>query len=491
MSNLLQAKLDAAQKKKATEALWRKGNLHWQLDSNQVSMREFIHGTKERICVIMASRQLGKSHFLVTTALETAYAKPNTIVIFMAPELQHIKNIVIPLVNKITESCPADLKPKYSDKNNAFKFHNNSVIRLAGHDKGRGENVRGTAAHLCIVDEAGFFSDLTYLVNSILLPTTTTTDGKIILSSTPPRSPDHDFNNYVKDAELSSSIIKRDIYANPRLSEEQIEQLAKAQGGKESVDFRREYLLEMITDEKNAVIPEFNAELQQKIVKDWDRPPFYDYYVSMDIGGTDRTAVVFAYYDFRHAKLVIVDEYLTDGQVLTDDIARNIAEREKRHFSALSGEVKAPYMRISDNNNVILLNDLNVKHGISFIPTLKDNKEAQLNNMRLLLKSESIIIHPRCVNLINHLASAVWDKSRKKYARSADKGHYDMVDALLYLCRNVNFSKNPYPANYSIMHLPDVVQSPTITPTQSSSSNQGAEAVIKSIFAPRKFGRRR
>ena len=105
-------------------------------------------------------------------------------------------------------------------------------------------------------------------------------------------------------------------------------------------------------------------------------------------------------------------------------------------------------MRIADNNNIILLNDLVEKHKLSFSPTLKDNKDAALNNMRMLLRSGRIIIHPRCISLIAHLQGAIWNKDRTKYARSSDKGHYDLVDSCVYLCRNVNFNKNPYPNGY-------------------------------------------
>jgi hypothetical protein len=36
------------------------------------------------------------------------------------------------------------------------------------------------------------------------------------------------------------------------------------------------------------------------------------------------------------------------------------------------------------------------------------------------------------------------------FGRSPDNGHYDCVDALIYLCRNIVFSKNPYPAHYDL-----------------------------------------
>ena len=120
------------------------------------------------------------------------------------------------------------------------------------------------------------------------------------------------------------------------------------------------------------------------------------------------------------------------------------------------GEVKTPTLRVADNNNVILLNDLSIKHELLFIPTLKDNADAQINNMRLLLKAEKIVINPRCVTLISHLKSAIWNKSRTSFARDATKGHFDMIHALVYFCRNVNMNKNPFPPGYEFSGINNV-----------------------------------
>lgn len=438
-------------KRRAIAALWRKAILHWKLDKNQMEMYKFARESKHKIVVIGSSRQLGKSYFLTTLAIEECLRTPFVIVKFIAPKVKDIKRIIAPLIREITNDCPTDLKPEYKTQENVFRFKNGSEIQLAGTDNGHAESIRGNKAHLCIIDEAGFCDDLDYIVNSILIPTTTTTNGKIIMASTPSKSPDHDFMHFLKEAELDGRYVKKTIYDNPRLSAQDIQQLADALGGIESVDFKREYLVEMITSEEDAVVPEFKPELKSKIVKEWVRPPFYDAYVSMDIGGADFTAVIFAYYDFVNAKLIIEDELLLNGKMaLTDNIASNIKMKEGALWkNKYTGEAKPPTLRIADNNNIILVNDLAFKHQLPFTPTLKDNKEAALNNMRMMLRSERIIINPRCKSLMYHLEGAVWNKDRTKYARSADKGHYDLVDALVYLCRNVNFHKNPYPANYA------------------------------------------
>jgi hypothetical protein len=134
--------------------------------------------------------------------------------------------------------------------------------------------------------------------------------------------------------------------------------------------------------------------------------------------------------------------------MLTDKLADLIRNKEASLWKNSMGDVKPPILRVADNNNPILLNDLTQQHGLAFFPTHKDNSEAQLANMRRLLQNQQIIIDPRCRILISHLETGVWNKARTSYLRSSDKGHFDAIDALKYLCRNINFTRNPFPDHY-------------------------------------------
>jgi len=488
---LSQSQEDSQQKKpisrdQAIKMLWKKKILHWKLDTNQLDMYKLATKSPHSIVVIGSSRQLGKSWFLCTLAIETCLKNDNTIVKYIAPKVKDVRRIIAPLIREITADAPEDMRPSYKTNEHVFRFANGSEIQLAGTDNGHAESIRGNRAHLCIVDEAGFCDDLNYIVNSILIPTTTTTKGKIVMASTPPKSPSHDFMTFLRKAEMEGAFVKKTIYDNPRLTKEDIARLAEAVGGVDSVDFKREYLVEIITSIDDAVVPEFNKDLKERIVKQWERPPYFDNYVAMDIGFKDLTVVLFGYYDFRHAKLIIEDEVVFGGkQLVTDTLAAAIKAKEKALWITSFGTIKEPLMRVSDNNNLILLNDLVTKHSIGFVPVSKDNAEAALNNMRLMLKNEKIIINPRCVTLIYHLESAIWNKARNSYARSADKGHYDAVDALKYMCRTINFNKNPYPPGFDIQFSENYFTTEAAKPTQLD--NQ-----IKQLFTirnPRRLGR--
>ena len=435
----------------ARNRLWKKGNLEWKLDKNQEQLYSFIKNNPHKIVVMACSRQMGKSWLLCTLAIEQCIKQPNSIVALIAPEVKMIKRILRAKMREILVDCPKDIAPEYKSVDHIYRFPNGSEIQIAGTDNGHAESLRGIKANLCIVDEAGFCSDLDYIVKNILIPTTTNTEGKIILSSTPPKTNDHDFVKFWQRAEIVGSLIKRTIYDNPRLNKRQIEDLAEAIGGITSISFRREYLCELITSEEDAVVPEFNEDLQKKIIKEWPRPPYYDAYASMDIGFRDLTVTLLAYYDFRKGKLIIEDELIVKGdKFLTHIYAKDLREKEsKLWINPRTREPKDPYLRVADNNNLILLNDLQTQHRLTFMAIAKDNSDAALNNMRMMLRQERIIINPRCVTLINHLKNAIWNKARNSYVRSADSGHFDAVDSLKYLCRGVQMNKNPYPENYA------------------------------------------
>lgn len=470
-------------KQEAQRQLWERGILHWILDDTQKELYHNYLESSNLTVVWMCSRRLGKSFALCTVAIEQCLKAPNQIVKYVAPKQKQVRTIIKPLIRDILDSCPKHLRPKYFTQDNIYKFPNGSEIQLAGTDNGNAESLRGGSANLCIVDEAGFCDELDYVVNSVLLPTMTTTGGKIILASTPPLSSSHKFMSYfVARAKAEGNLVVKTIYDNPRMTAEQIQAIAEEHGGTDSVTFRREYMCEMIVDQERAVIPEFTKELQEEIVKPWPRPPYYDSYTAMDIGFKDLTFVLFAYYDFRNDKIIIEDELVMSGQQMTTDkLAEGVKEKEKAIWKNPldpydQGESKDVYLRVSDNN-LIVLNDLNRLHDLVFLPTDKDDADAALNQLRMKLASKKIIIHPRCVNLISHLENAIWNKSRTKFERSGDYGHYDGCEAAKYLVRNIIYSKNPYPPGYDIPNGDDVFLSPYMKP------ENNFEKSVKDMFS--------
>lgn len=496
-------------KSEAIAKLWDLGNLTYKMHSAQVDMYHRIQQGDDIIRVIACSRGWGKSFALLTMAFELCLKKPNAIVKYAAPTAKDLKSIVMDNYKKVMEDCPK----KYADKikwkvqENKIVFeHNGSEIHLAGVEKGNYEKLRGATADLCIIDEAGFCDKLDYIVKSVMFPMIARGKGdirakRIVMASTPSKSNDHDFISYMRDYEFKEKLVKYTIHENPLMefqaknsgfttTEEFIRVviLAPYPDGVEATAYKREFLCEIHTEEDDAVVPEFSRkEVQDACIKDWVEPGHYDAYVSMDIGFKDLTAVLFAYYDFQNAKLVIKDELILSGtKMLTDNLAIEIKMKESSNFiNKLTGSNIKPHLRVSDNNNPILLQDLTVKHGLNFMATAKDDKDAALNNMRMLIKSGKIIISPKCKTLIAHLKGAVWNSARTSYARcSADRSHFDSLDSLVYLCRNVNFQRNPFPKD---SHSPSNFH----VNNQSNEPSTPFESFIKNAFTAKLGNRRR
>lgn len=440
-------------KKAAQDALWHSGVLVWLLKPHQKSLYELYNGTTNKTNTWLLARRSGKTFTLALLAIETCLKKPNAVVKFVAPTKMQIKTILRAVMKDVLTSCPDSLQPAYNTQTYTYHFPNGSEIQLAGSEGGHYQKLRGGASTLAIVDEAQDVTNLEDVIKSVLLPTTLTTKGKILISGTPPKDPDHDFVRMIEDAEIRGSLIKKTIYDNTMLSPEQVAEAIEESGGVDTDFFRREYLCEIIKDPKTSVIPEITPELEKEIVKEWPKPPFYDTYEAMDLGFIDLTGVLFAYYDFRADKVIIEDEYVVNGnEVQIPTLVNTIKQKEDELWTnPLTHEVKKPYLRVSDINYIVL-NEISrySNKEINFLAAKKDDKDAAINTLRVMLGNKKIIIHPRCKVLLRHLRNVKWDSSGKKFARSPDNGHYDLVDAAIYLVRHIIYTRNPYPAHYDL-----------------------------------------
>jgi hypothetical protein len=441
-------------RRQITDEAWRRGFLYHRCHSVQQAMYKTFYESEDNSTLVwLLARQSGKTYLLAILALEQALRQPNSVIKILTDTKIHMETIFIPVMNELLEECPDDVKPEYQKSKFAYTFTNGSQIQLAGSDGKNYERLRGQKSHLCLVDEAGFCDDLNNVVLSVLVPTTTHTGGKTVLASTPPKEFDHEFLPFIEEAEMHGYLTKKTIYDNPLLTATQVERIAEKMGGVHSEQYRREYLCELIKDASTAVLPECTPALLKEITKEWPTPPFFDAYESMDLGFTDLTVVLFAYYDFRADKLIIEDEIVTNGpEMHLNKLTADIKDKERKLWTnVMSGEVKTPYLRVSDIN-YIATNEIrkNSNNEIIFVATKKDDKDSAINNLRMQLSAKKIVIHPRCVTLLRHMQNVRWQSAKNKtvFARSPDDGHYDAVDALIYLSRSVVYSKNPYPAHY-------------------------------------------
>ena len=438
----------------AKEEAWRRGGLRWKLDSNQQKIYDSILSAKGSF-YFNKPRRIGGSYLLAIICIECCLKKDGAQVKYLAPTAKAVRKIVNPNIRKILKDCPKDIRPKFSLLEGEWQFPNGAVLALAGCDNQQFENLRGTEADFVALDEVGFMDDLEYILNDVLMPQVQDTEGKLVLTSTPPRSPAHESHKIAMAHKEAGRYFHCTVWDNPRRTKQQHEaffgQMAEGKGISleefyASTTFRREYLGEFVADEERSVVPEWNQALERHLCTPLAQPKFADKYVSLDIGWRDGMAALFGYWDFRGARLVIQDEYLSFKQT-AQQVAGAVRSKELELWIDEDGKPEKPYLRIADNN-LQTIADLN-QHGVLFIPTKKDDKELQVNNLREWIRGYKIFIHPRCKRLISQLSSTVWNKQRNSYERNSE-GHGDLLDALVYLVRNVRRDRNPWPARYGL-----------------------------------------
>lgn len=397
--------------------------------------------------VINSSRRLGKSYLMCLIAAEYAMTDGRYPVLFAAPTQKALRNIIKPLFRQIFATCPDEMRPKMHIADSGYRFPSGGEIHIAGVNAGHEDDLRGTAAGLCLIDEAGMVTDLDYLVNDIMMPQLLTTGGNLVMASTPPRTPIHSFVDFANRADAIGNYSKYTIY-DSGYKPELIEQFCDEAGGKESTTWRREYLCDFVVDENFAIVPEY-CECTYNADDKFKHYRYFHKYVAMDIGGRDKTAILFAYYDFDNAQLVVEDEVIFSGRdTTTKMIADAVISKEKELWGygiEKNARRNNPHMRIADNNNIIMLQDLGQLHNVHFLATNKDNLHAMVNKVRLWFQQKRIAIKPCCKQTIGCVKYGIWNDHRTEFARNKEFGHYDALASLVYLIRNVDETSNPIP----------------------------------------------
>jgi len=449
-----------AAKQKASHSLWREGAfLDLLLTPYQKEMVDLYKASGNLMFFWLCSRRIGKTWILSTLALEQALTVPNSRILYLSTTTDQINEICDQTFSQLLETCPDDLRPEFKVKQSKFIFNNGSEIRIKGLDKVGGDAIRGVKAHLTIFDEACFMRNLNDTLNSVVIPMAIATKGRILFGSTPPSTPGHDSIEIIALCDKDNALVKRDIMTakgtreevankNKLYTQAQITEFIKRAGGLDSSVCRREYFCEVVTESTLAILPAFTEQKVKDLVIE-SKPPSVapDRYVSMDVGFRDFTVILFAYWDFERAVLVIQDEIvIRNNKATTDKIAQEIKAKERE----LWGNVK-PHKRISDTDPRLIA-DLRRLSNIRFTKTKKDNKEAQINHTNIMIINDQIEIHPRCRTLIAHCRYGIWNTARTQYHRTAAMGHFDAVDALVYLVRNIDRSKNPAPDPFYSPH---------------------------------------
>ncbi len=382
--------LDQYHNNELIKELWCRGDISFKLHAAQQVLEETYRNAKGRLFVGNCSRQWGKSFWAVTKAIECALSKPKAQIRYGAAFQSDLEDFIIPAFDKILDDCPENLRGVFKTKGSYYLFPNGSRIKLVGLDK-KPNGLRGNTLDMIIIDECGFVTNLDYIYKSVITPATLHRPNcKIIFISTPPATPAHPFVDYVQKAEKEGGYVKLDIHTNPLITEDDIQRMAEEMGGRNSTTFRRECLCEFVTDSDLAIIPEWKDDYIKPTVRD-EYFQYYDKYVGMDLGVKDLTAKIYGYYDFKRATLVIEAEAEMNGPAMnTLLLVGAIKAKEKELWGNFPSVVQGrgvPYRRIADNNWPLLMADISTLHNLTFISTDKDNLEAMINEVRLLVQA--------------------------------------------------------------------------------------------------------
>ncbi len=420
-------------------------------------------------------------------AIETAIKNPNFQIHFGAPFQNGLKRFLLPIFNKVLEDCPEDLRPQWRSADQQWVFPNGSIIQLCGTNNGQFDNLRGNKSDLFILDEAAQIDRVDDVIKGVALPqllSSTNPSKKLILPSTPPVTPDHPFKRYAENAKAVGAYSHFTIY-DAGYPEAEVEQLIKDMGGKDSTDCRRELFAEFVVDSTLHIVPEWDSvKYIQELEKD-DYFQFYQLVEGLDIGYRDFTAFILGYYDFLKGQVVIEYEFaVRENDFTTKLLAEGIKECEREYVE----QNKTRIRRISDNNNLNLIADLSRLHQLPFNPVSKNTgsgtdrkgKEWMVSQTRKWINDGRVIIHPRCKMLIASLEFGVWKAGHAEFARSEKLGHYDFLDALIYMCAGLLptvQNQNPIPPLYK-MNVATTMFPNGIPPHQQNSQ----DAEIRKIF---------
>lgn len=424
----------------AIQMAWASGRLRYKLDSLQRQVYDKIEACSGSF-YFNKPRRIGGSYLLCVRAVEQCMRKQNAQVRYAAPTAKALRKIVQPNLRKVLADCPMGLRPKWSTLEQEYRFPNGSTLAIAGCDAQRYEDLRGTESDEIYMDEVGFIDDLDYILKDVLMPQTQHTRGKVILVSTPARSPSHPSVAVALSHMRSGNYFTCTVWDGPRETKEQKEAYFRdlAQGEPlesfyQTSTFRREYMGEFVVDEERAVVPEWTKAKQIECVREVPLPERMDPYVGIDLGWRDGSAFVLGYWDFKYARLVITDEHLAFRTPI-DQFQEQCVKIEQNRLG-----LKKP-LRVIDNEHLVIA-ELN-RRGYYVREAVKRDKELSINLLRELIRDGKFILHPRCKQLNAQLTGTVWNEQRTSFERDAN-GHGDLLDALIYMNRIISRNKDPW-----------------------------------------------
>jgi len=405
----------------AHEFLWRKGNLAFKLQPQQVPIYESVRALPDGIdeAVLLCSRQFGKSYLGVILAIEDCIRHPGKCVLIVGPTLKQTREIVTPRLRELAQDSPEGLiRPLKSESKWII---GESELVIGGFDV-NSTSQRGKTVQTIYVEEIVDSHPDNYIeaMRSDLGPALTRSKGgRMIFLTTLPKFPDHPFVvETMTKAEYNNALYVYTIDDNKELTQAQYDACVRRAGGKDSIDFRREYMCELVRDPTILVVPDFE---ESRHVKDFEYMDHCHMHIGGDWGGVrDMTALLLMSHDFANDRILVFDERIFPPNTSTNAI---IAEARKME----GGRICSRSIDMPGQLQVDL-----TAYGFEAQMPPKDDWRAAINSMAVKFSLNKIWVHKRCRFLIQSLRSGTFNKNKTDFERTSILGHCDALAALMY-----------------------------------------------------------
>ncbi|MEM2293176.1 MAG: terminase family protein [Nitrososphaerota archaeon] len=241
---------------------------------------KLLRDNSKRIVVRMC-RQAGKTTTIALRAIWFAVTHPRTLTLIVAPSLRQ-SMIMMDRVQNFLMTMPKEVRRNIIAKmqRTVIWFKNGSQIVALPCSV---HLLRGYTAHQVLMDEANFFRDDETVIYNVVYPMLATTDGILIMSSTP-WGKDSVFYRACNDPNYSKHVVTwREVVEAGLVKPEFIEEMRRALPLER---FQREFEAQFVED----VDSYFTQDLIAKCIDseleyyDFESYPEGEFYVGVDFG---------------------------------------------------------------------------------------------------------------------------------------------------------------------------------------------------------------
>ena len=386
----------------------------------QIDFHKLVNEDKPLISVLVAGRQTGKTYFMQMDALMRCLNDAKQRVWFISP-IQAQSNKVMKDIESLFSAHQELFKQiivRFDRKNNEIYFHNGSFLKFKSADSG--DNLRGATLDMIYIDEAAYVK--LDLINAVLLPMITRTNGRVIAASTF-NGPNY-FYDWFQQGQLPENAEDMKSIKRTFIDLNDPDVTKVVMGVKKSMtqgQFDQEYMCLPVS--AGVLFSNMETSMSDEIFTDYERV-----YIGMDIGvAQDYTVLTAMTEDYK-----VIDIHRFNYKEEGLDY-QEFKQRIRDFYFKHDDKLAAAYFEV--NNNDLLFDDLTEDETlykmIPFLTTAK-SKPDMIRNLVKLFEDKKIKI-PRN----NELLKELYDFKSKRNAitgnlqfQNTDGKHDDMVMSL-------------------------------------------------------------